>query len=105
MSASASAALPRLPVFEAVARHDAASLAVVHSLSGRRFAYGQLLGDVRRARGRLLEARGRGHGEDLDGERVAFLVENSYDYVGERLSPPWTTKEHGTECFVYHPCI
>ncbi|ETS06970.1 acetyl-CoA synthetase-like protein [Trichoderma reesei RUT C-30] len=84
MSASASAsaaALPRLPVFEAVARHDAASLAVVHSLSGRRFAYGQLLGDVRRARHRLLEARGRGQGEDLDGERVAFLVENSYDYV------------------------
>ncbi|TFB02911.1 Acyl-CoA synthetase family member 3 [Trichoderma ghanense] len=82
MSASASAAaLPRLPVFEAVARHDAASLAVVHSLSGRRFAYGQLLGDVRRARSRLLEARGMGPGEDLDGERVAFLVENSYDYV------------------------
>ncbi|OTA04568.1 AMP-dependent synthetase and ligase [Trichoderma parareesei] len=80
MSASA-ATLPRLPVFEAVARHDAASLAVVHSLSGRRFAYGQLLGDVRRARHRLLEARGRGQGEDLDGERVAFLVENSYDYV------------------------
>ncbi|PTB65994.1 acetyl-CoA synthetase-like protein [Trichoderma citrinoviride] len=80
-AAAAAAALPRLPVFEAVARHDAASLAVVHSLSGRRFAYGQLLGDVRRARGRLLEARGRGHGEDLDGERVAFLVENSYDYV------------------------
>ncbi|KAL6877078.1 hypothetical protein J3F83DRAFT_712592 [Trichoderma novae-zelandiae] len=80
-STTSASALPRLPVFEAVARHDAASLAVVHSLSGRRFAYGQLLGDVRRARSRLLEARGRGHGDNLDGERVAFLVENSYDYV------------------------
>ncbi|KKO97527.1 hypothetical protein THAR02_10366 [Trichoderma harzianum] len=79
--ASTSAALPRLAIFEAVARHDPDALAVVHSLSGRRFTYGQLLGDVRRARARLLEARGKSTGDDLDGERVALLVENSYDYV------------------------
>ncbi|UKZ49406.1 hypothetical protein TrVGV298_003653 [Trichoderma virens] len=79
--ASTSAALPRLAIFEAVARHDPEALAVVHSLSGRRFTYGQLLGDVRRARTRLLEARGKSAGDDLDGERVALLVENSYDYV------------------------
>lgn len=73
--------LPRLPIFEAVAKHDPESTAVIHSLSGRSFKYGELLGDVRRARDRLREARGR---EDLDGERIAFLVENSYDYVGEQ---------------------
>ncbi|KAL7793228.1 acetyl-CoA synthetase-like protein [Trichoderma ceciliae] len=79
--ASTSAALPRLAILEAVARHDPDALAVVHSLSGRSFTYGQLLGDVRRARSRLLEARGKSSGDDLDGERVALLVENSYDYV------------------------
>lgn len=74
--------LPRLPLFDAIARHDPGSAAVVHSASGRRFAYGELLGDVCRARSRLREAAGR---EDLGGERIAFLVENSYDYVGEQL--------------------
>ncbi|KFH43369.1 Acyl-CoA synthetase family member-like protein [Hapsidospora chrysogenum ATCC 11550] len=70
--------LPRLPILEAVSRHDPASTAVVHAASGRRFTYGELLGDVGRARDLLREARG---GADLDGERIAFLVENSYDYV------------------------
>lgn len=69
--------LPRLPVFEAIARHDPESTVVVHSGSGRRFLYGELLGDVCRTRNRLYEAAGR---SDLDGERIAFLVENSYDY-------------------------
>ncbi|KAK1828540.1 hypothetical protein QBC39DRAFT_264915 [Podospora conica] len=70
--------LPRLPVFEAIARHDPESTAVVHSASGRRFRYGELLGDVCKTRDRLCHAAGR---SDLDGERIAFLVENSYDYV------------------------
>lgn len=73
------ATLPRLPILEAVAAHDPASTAVVHALSGRRFAYGALLGDVARARDRLREATA---GQSLVGERVAFLIENSYDYVG-----------------------
>lgn len=78
--------LPRLPIFGAIAQHDPGSPAVLHSASGRSFAYGQLLGDVARARDRLREARG---GADLDGERIAFIVENSYDYVGKqaRRSP------------------
>lgn len=71
--------LPRLPIFEAVAGHDPAATAVVHAPSGRRFTYGELLGDVGRARDMLKKARG---GKEIDGERVAFLVENSYDYVG-----------------------
>ncbi|ATY63184.1 2-succinylbenzoate-ligase [Cordyceps militaris] len=70
--------LPRLPIFEAVAAHDPTSTAVVHALSGRRFTYGELLGDVARARERLREAV---DGKPLTGERVAFLIENSYDYV------------------------
>lgn len=53
---------------------------VVHSASQRTFRYGELLGDVCRTRNRLLEEAGR---SDINGERVAFLVENSYDYVGE----------------------
>lgn len=73
--------LPCLPILEAVSRHDPESTAIVHSLSGRSFKYGELLGDVRRVRDQLSEAIGR---EDLNGERIAFLVENSYDYVGER---------------------
>lgn len=79
--------LPRLPVFEAIARHDPDSTVVVHSGSGRRFRYGELLGDVCKTRDRLCHAAGR---SDLDGERIAFLVENSYDYVGKPItnSPP-----------------
>ncbi len=70
-------------MFEAVARHDPDSTVVVHSQSGRRFRYGELLGDVCKVRNRLYEAAGR---DDINGERVAFLVENSYDYVGECLA-------------------
>ncbi|EEY17761.1 conserved hypothetical protein [Verticillium alfalfae VaMs.102] len=70
--------LPKLPIFEAIASHDPHSTAVIHSLSGRRFQYGELLGDVRRTRDELQAAAGK---PVLDGERIAFLVENSYDYV------------------------
>lgn len=72
--------LPKLPLFDAIARHDPDSTAVIHSASGRTFRYGELLGDVCRARNKLREAAGK---EDLGGDRIAFLVENSYDYVGE----------------------
>lgn len=72
--------LPKLPVFEAISRHDPESTVVVHSNSGRTFKYGELLGDVCKTRNRLYETAGK---EDLDGERIAFLVENSYDYVGK----------------------
>ncbi|KAL1893111.1 hypothetical protein Cpir12675_004257 [Ceratocystis pirilliformis] len=70
--------LPRLPLLEAIASHDPHSTVVVHSVSGRTFKYGELLGDVLRTRSKLLEATGK---SDLTGERIAFLVENSYDYV------------------------
>ncbi|KAK8043650.1 hypothetical protein PG993_006080 [Apiospora rasikravindrae] len=70
--------LPRLPLFEAISKHDPDSTAVVHCLSGRSFKYAELLPDVARTRDRLYEAAGR---PDIRGERIAFLVENSYDYV------------------------
>ncbi|TQV96386.1 hypothetical protein V2A60_003203 [Cordyceps javanica] len=75
---TSSTTLPRLPILEAVAAHDPKSTVVVHSLSGRRFTYGELLGHVARARQRLRDAV---DGKPLIGERVAFLIENSYDYV------------------------
>lgn len=71
--------LPKLPVFEAIAKHDPESTAVIHATSGRRFTYGQLLEDVAVARDQLRQSAG---GQSLDGQRVAFLVENSYEYVG-----------------------
>jgi acyl-CoA synthetase (AMP-forming)/AMP-acid ligase II len=77
--------LPKLPIFEAIKGHNPDSTAVIHSLSGRRFKYGELLGDVCRLRNQLLEAAGK---EDINGERIAFLVENSYDYVGKQRVDP-----------------
>jgi acyl-CoA synthetase (AMP-forming)/AMP-acid ligase II len=77
--------LPRLPLFEAIASHDPKSTAVVHSASGRRFTYGELLGDIADAKDRLLQEAG---GNSIDGHRIAFLVENSYDYVGALRGSP-----------------
>ncbi|TVY19503.1 Acyl-CoA synthetase family member 3 [Lachnellula arida] len=75
--------LPRLPIFEAIASHDRGSPVVIHSQSGRRFTYGSLLRDVADAKEKLLEEAG---GKTIEGERIAFLVENSYDYVVTLLS-------------------
>ena len=74
--------LPRIPLFEQIQKHDQTSLAVVQSESGQAFGYGQLLLDVARATKRISE---EANGKDLKGERVAFLVENGYDYVGAHL--------------------
>ncbi len=71
--------LPKLPLFDAIAGHDPRSTVVIHCTSGRRFAYGSLLQDVAHAKDRLREAAGP---QAVQGQRVAFLVENGYDYVG-----------------------
>lgn len=76
--------LPKFPLFDAISKHDPESTAVVHCLSGRSFRYGELLPDVARTRDRIYEAAGK---SDIQGERVAFLVENSYDYVGTSPEP------------------
>ncbi|RDW73306.1 hypothetical protein BP6252_07213 [Coleophoma cylindrospora] len=75
--------LPRLPIFEAIAKHDPHSTVVVHSGSGRRFTYGELLKDVADAKDRLHKEAGT---TSMDGQRIAFLVENGYDYVVTLLS-------------------
>lgn len=71
--------LPALPLFHAIAVHDPQSTAVVHCTSGRTFSYGNLLQDVADAKDRLRKAAGP---QAVQGQRVAFLVENGYDYVG-----------------------
>ncbi|PBP22167.1 putative 2-succinylbenzoate- ligase protein [Diplocarpon rosae] len=78
-----SSTLPQLPIFEAIASHDPQSTVVIHSVSGRRFRYGELLKDVAEARDGLIKEAG---GSPVDGHRIAFLVENSYDYVVTLLS-------------------
>lgn len=75
------AALQRSAIFEAIQKHDSESTAVVHSLSGRSFKYGGLLKDVAASKDRLLKATGKTE-DQIVGERIAFVVENSYDYVG-----------------------
>jgi malonyl-CoA/methylmalonyl-CoA synthetase len=79
--------LPKLPVFEAIASHDPQSTVVIHSTSGRRFTYGALIEDVAEAKERLYKEAGS---DSLDGQRIAFLVENGYDYVGAQrwAGPP-----------------
>ena len=77
--------LPRLPIFEAIKKHDAQRTAVVHSLSGRRFTYGELVNDVAAAKDKLQRNTG---GKSAEGERISFLVENGYDYVGAHSIVP-----------------
>lgn len=71
--------LPRLPIFEAIKKHDAQSVAIVHSLSGRTFTYGELVNDVAAAKDKLQKNT---NGQSAEGQRISFLVENGYDYVG-----------------------
>jgi acyl-CoA synthetase (AMP-forming)/AMP-acid ligase II len=78
--------LPKLPLFEAISKHDPQSTSIIHSASGRRFTYGQLLHDVAERTDQLVEEAG---GKELGGERIAFLVENSYDYVGAQYHDPF----------------
>lgn len=75
------AALQRSAVFEAIRKHDPSSTAVVNYDSGVAFSYGSLLRDVARAKERLLRDTGKSE-SGIAGERVAFMVENGYDYVG-----------------------
>lgn len=71
--------LPNLPIFQAISRHDPNSTAVIHSGSNRRFTYGELLYDVAKAKHMLHFVAEK---DTIDGERIAFIIENSYDYVG-----------------------
>ncbi|RMJ25451.1 AMP-binding enzyme [Aspergillus sp. HF37] len=76
--------LPNLPLFHALRNHRQDTPAVVHSASARSFTYGNLVADVLEAKENLARTAG-GRGA-VSGERVAFLAENSYDYVVTLLS-------------------
>jgi hypothetical protein len=82
--------LPRLPIFEALKKHDGKSTAVVHSISGRSFTYGELINDVAAAKYKLQQ---NANGQRTEGARIAFLVENGYDYVGAHWYPPSAPRE------------
>jgi malonyl-CoA/methylmalonyl-CoA synthetase len=78
--------LPKLAIFEAITRHDPKSTAVVHYPSGRKFTYAELVHDVADA---THELKGKAEGNTLPGQRIAFLVENGYDYVGAHCHTYW----------------
>ena len=71
--------LPKSAIFQTLAQHDANKIAVVHSQSGRTFSYGSLVHDIAAVKDILWD---RGRRRSLKGERIAFLAENGYDYVG-----------------------
>lgn len=71
--------LPALPIFQAIASHDPVSPAIIHSDSEQYFSYGSLLQDIISAKQHISYNT---NGSLLRGERIAFLAENGYDYVG-----------------------
>ena len=73
---------PDLPIFRAIFSHDPDSTAIIHSRSKRRFTYGDLLKDVEDAKIKLYTQLKSASPDSIGGQRVAFLVENGYDYVG-----------------------
>jgi malonyl-CoA/methylmalonyl-CoA synthetase len=74
---------PRSVLFEALRAHDQGSIAIVDSASGKCVTYASLLQDVSRFRHQFLQDVGR---DDIFGERVAFIVEDNYNYTGQRPS-------------------
>ncbi|WPG97672.1 Hypothetical protein R9X50_00045200 [Acrodontium crateriforme] len=80
ISPASMVALRRSAFLEAIQKHDPNSTAVVHSLSGRSFTYGSLLQDIAIAKENLLQTTGKDE-KSISGERIAFLIENGYDYV------------------------
>ena len=83
------ASTSRASFLQAIKGHDPQSTAIIHYPSGRRFSYGSLVADVFEEQKRLQEHAANG---TLSGERIAFLIENSYDYVGAHglVTSKWT---------------
>lgn len=76
--------LPNVPLFHAFQSHNPSNTAVVHTANANDYSYGNLVTDIIRSGDRLRQifpenATGK---NPIRGERVAFLVENGYDYVG-----------------------
>lgn len=69
--------------FKAIRRHHSISTAIVNNASGDSFSYNTLLRDALHMRHTLSQGLNR----DLEfGERIAFIVENGYTYVGTMTS-------------------
>lgn len=82
--------IQRSAFLEAIQKHDPSSTAVVNHESGTVFSYGRLLEDVACSKERLLKAIDR---PSISGDRIGFLVENSYNYVGtNHISPLLTVR-------------
>ena len=79
-----SASLHLTPLLKALNEPDASSIAIVSQNTGVAFSYGSLLRDVARARYALLQSV---DGKSLAGQRIGFIVENGYSFVGMRDSP------------------
>jgi len=72
-------ALQRSSFIEAIQKHDLSSLAILENDSGASFSYGTLLNSIAHAKDELLCKADRA---DISGERIAFMVESGYEYVG-----------------------
>ncbi len=83
-----SSTFPNLPIFRAIASHDPKSTAIVHAESSKSFTYGELIKDVEEAKIQLYRKVKEAVQDDgqIGGQRIAFMVENGYDYVGARLT-------------------
>jgi len=74
--------LPRIPLFEVLTKHDKDSTAVIHSKTSRTYTYGQLRADVA-LQAEKIRTNTKLTTQHVEGERIALLVENSYDYIGK----------------------
>ena len=70
-------------------RHDAC--AIIHSDSDKGFTYGRLCQDIANAKVRLRQDLFQGR--TPEGQRLAFMLDNGYDYVGapsiNHRTGPW----------------
>jgi acyl-CoA synthetase (AMP-forming)/AMP-acid ligase II len=81
----------RSAFFEALKAHDPQSTAIVHHDSKVAYTYASLLRDVARTKEQLLRLTGRDE-STIAGKRIAFLVENGYDFVGMY----WVCPQHAS---------
>lgn len=77
--------LHRSAFFEAILKHEGSSVAVVENESGASFSYSSLLNSVAHAKEQLLAKTGKCD-TSISGERITFMVESGYEYVGMSLN-------------------
>ena len=79
------------PLLGAISAHRHDACAIVRSDSDKSFSYGKLYQDIADAKMRLRQDLFQGR--KPDGQRVAFMSDNGYDYVGapsiNHQTGPW----------------